>query len=112
MTNLSKPKKVRPKTRLPEAIGHDVKALQGTLEAVLLNEKLEQIKRLPVSQLAEKLQQAKGVDTVIFDGIITQRIVDVASEKNIKRIVAARISEAVKPSLNVELLTFQDTAQN
>jgi hypothetical protein len=30
---------------------------------------------MPVSQLAEKLQQVTGVDTVVFDGIITQRIV-------------------------------------
>jgi hypothetical protein len=48
---------------------------------------------------------------VVFDGIITQRIVDVAGEKNIKRIVASRVSEAVKPALNVELVTFQDVAQ-
>jgi DNA primase len=82
--------------------------LQGTLEAVLLDSKLKQMERLPVSQLAEKLQNAKGVDTVVFDGIITQRIVDVAGEKNIKRIVASRISEAVKPALNVELVTFKD----
>ncbi len=106
------PKKERQKAALPAAIKHGVKALQGTLEAVLLNEKLEQMERLPVNQLAEKLQQAKGVDTIIFDGIITQRIVDVAADKNIKRIVAARISEAVKPALNVELITFQDAAQN
>ena len=63
---------------------------------------------MPVSQLAEKLQQMTGVDTIVFDGIITQRIVDIASEKNIRRIVAPRISEAVKPALNVELVTFQD----
>jgi DNA primase len=96
------------KVELPEAIGQTAKALLGTLEAVLLNEKLEEIERLPVSQLAEKLQSAAGVDTVVFDGIITQRIVDIASDKNIKRIIASRVSEAVKPALNVELLTFQE----
>jgi len=93
---------------LPEQIGQAAKALLGSLEAVLLNEKLEQMERLPVSQLAERLQQATGVDTVIFDGIITQRIVDIASEKNIKRIIASRVSEAVKPALNVDLNTFQE----
>jgi hypothetical protein len=107
-----KPKKERPKIEVPAEISQVAKELQGTLEAVLLNEKLEQVERLAVSQLAEKLQQASGIDTVIFDGIITQRIVDVAGEKNIKRIVASRISEAVKPALNVELVTFQDTGQS
>jgi DNA primase len=112
VNELYKPKKERPKLEVPDEISKTATALQGTLEAVLLNEKLEQIERLPVSQLAEKLQQAKGIDTVIFDGIITQRIVDVAGEKNIKRIVASRISEAVKPALNVELITFKDAVQS
>jgi DNA primase len=102
------PERPKIKLELPEQITQTAKALVGSLEAVLLNEKLEQIERLPVSQLAEKLQQATGVDTLVFDGIITQRIVDIASEKNIKRIIASRVSEAVKPALNVELNTFAE----
>jgi DNA primase len=121
VADLFKPKKVeraperppeklpeRPKIEFPEQITQTAKALVGSLEAVLLNEKLEQVERLPVSQLAEKLQQVTGIDTLVFDGIITQRIVDIASEKNIKRIIASRVSEAVKPALNVELNTFQE----
>ena len=96
------------KIEIPDTISQAAKALVGTFEAVLLNEKLELIERLPVSQLAEKLQQVTGVDTAVFDGIITQRIVDIAADKNIRRIVASRISEAVKPVLNVELVTFKD----
>jgi DNA primase len=106
------PKKVvvpeRVKIEVPDTISQAAKALVGTLEAVLLNDKLELIERLPVSQLAEKLQQVTGVDSIVFDGIITQRIVDIAADKNIRRIIASRISEAVKPALNVELVTFQD----
>ena len=98
----------KPKLQLPEQITQTAKALVGSLEAILLNEKLEQVERLPVSQLAEKLQLITGIDTLVFDGIITQRIVDIASEKNIKRIVASRVSEAVKPALNVDLNTFHE----
>ncbi len=105
------PKKVvvpeRVKVEVPDTIVQAAKALVGTLEAVLLSEKLELIERLPVSQLAEKLTQVTGVDTIVFDGIITQRIVDISADKNIKRIVASRVSEAVKPALNVDLITFQ-----
>ncbi len=97
-----------PKIEFPEQIIQTAKALIGSLEAVLMNEKLEQVERLPVSQLAEKLQQVTGIDTIIFDGIITQRIVDISSEKNVKHIIAARVSEAVKPALNVDLNTFQE----
>ena len=109
--DLFKPKKEKPKVEVPKEIAETVKTLEGTLEAVLLNEKLEQIERMPVSQLAEKLQEMEGVDTIIFDGIITQRIVDVASEKNTKKIIASRISEAVKPSLTVQLMIFSEVAE-
>ncbi|MFA5572841.1 MAG: DNA primase DnaG [Candidatus Bathyarchaeia archaeon] len=102
------PEHTKVKAEVPDTIVQATKALVGTLEAVLLNEKLELIERLPVSQLAEKLQQIAGVNTVVFDGIITQRIVDIAGDKNIRRIVASRVSEAVKPALNVELMTFQN----
>jgi len=108
--DLFKPKKEAKvqKTEVSKEIVETTKALEGTLEAVLLNEKMEQIERLPVSQLAEKLQEIEGVDTIIFDGITTQRIVDVASEKSIKRIIASRISDAVKPALTVQLMTFAE----
>jgi len=102
------PKREKRRVELPKEVVQLAKDLQGTLEAVLLNENMEPIERLPVSQLAEKLQQVSGVDTVVFDGIITQRIVDIASEKNIRNIIASRISEAVKPPLNVQLVTFSE----
>jgi DNA primase len=103
------PKKLeRPKLEVPKEIADIAKTLEGTFEAVLLNEKMEQIEKIPVSQLAEKLQEIEGVDTIVFDGIITQRIVDVATEKNIKKIIASRISEAVKPSLTVQLMMFSE----
>jgi DNA primase len=105
------PRREKQKIEVPKEIVDTIKSLEGTFEAVLLNEKSEQMERLPVSQLAEKLQQVEGVDTIVFDGIITQRIVDVASEKNIKRIVASRVSDAVKPSLTVQLATFGEVGE-
>jgi DNA primase len=113
VAELFKPKKSeKPKLEFPEPIIEAAKSLQGSLEAILLNENAEPMERMPVSQLAERLQQLNGVDTVIFDGIITQRIVDIASEKNIKHIIASRISEAVKPALNVELVTFAEVLRS
>lgn len=98
----------RPKVLVPKQIKEARKELEGTLEAVLFNEKMEQLERLPVSALAEKLQQTDGVDTVVFDGVITQRLVDIASEKGIKFVVAARVSDQVKQPLKVHLLTFAE----
>lgn len=93
---------------VPKKVVEITKELEGTLEAVLLNEKMEEITRMPVSELAEKLQQMNGVDTIVFDGVITQRLVDIALQKNIKCLIAARISDVVKRPLNLQLLTFDE----
>ena len=98
----------RRKILVPKQIVEARKELEGTLEAVLFSEKMEQLERLPVSGLAEKLQQTAGVDTVVFDGVITQRLVDIANDKDVKYLVAARVSDVVKQPLKVHLLTFAD----
>ncbi len=101
-------KKKRRKILVPKQVVKTTKELGGTLEAVLLNKEMKQIERLPVSELAEKLQETKDVDTVVFDGVITQRLVDVANEKGIKYLVAARVSNKVKQPYDMHLLTFKD----
>jgi DNA primase len=109
---LTRPKRRRAAAAaVPKEIAAIAKELEGTLEAVLLDKAMKPLMKLPVSELAEKLQNMNGVDTVVFDGVITQRMVDIASEKNIKRLVAARVSEVVKQPLTVQLITFPELAK-
>ncbi|RLI13350.1 DNA primase [Candidatus Bathyarchaeota archaeon] len=98
----------RKKIFVSKEIEEAIKEVKGTREAILLDEKMNEISRLPVSELAEKLKEMDGVNTVVFDGVITQRLVDIASEKNIKYLIAVRISDVIKQSLNVKLLTFNN----
>jgi len=105
---VTKKKQERRKKLVPKQIVETAKELTGTLEAVLLDKDLKQVDRMPVGELAEKLQQAKDIDTVVFDGVITQRLIDVAEERNISYLVAARISKAMKQPLKVKLITFEE----
>ncbi len=100
--------KKRQKVLVPKQMVDAAKELKGTFEAVLFNGKMEQVGRLPVSELADKIKDFEDIDTVIFDGVITQRIVDIAGERNIKYLIAARVSDVVKQPLNVHLLTFDE----
>lgn len=84
--------------------------LQGTLEAVILNEELELVERVPVSELAARLQQIEGANTLVFDGIITQRLVDIATDRGLKRVIGERISGVVKRPTNVQLLISNEIA--
>jgi len=97
--------------RMPEEVLKSIEELRGTLEAILLNEKMEEIARIPVSSLAEKLKDMENVHTVIFDGVITQRLVDIGYEKKVKTIIADRISDIAKQPVDLRLLTFKDIVE-
>ncbi|TET24842.1 MAG: DNA primase [Candidatus Bathyarchaeum sp.] len=103
-----KVKKERRKKLVPKQIVETAKELSGTLEAVLLNKEMKHVGRMPVRELAEKLQKMKDIDTVVFDGVITQRLVDIAAKRNINYLVAARVSTAMKQPLKVKLITFEE----
>ena len=101
-------KKERRKKLVPKQMVDTAKELGGTLEAVLLDKAMKQVDRMPVRELAEKLQKMKDIDTVVFDGVITQRLVDIASERSVNYLVAARVSTAMKQPLKVKLMTFEE----
>ncbi|WP_449461527.1 DNA primase DnaG [Tardisphaera miroshnichenkoae] len=80
-------------------------SVQGTLEAVLLDSELNTIARIPVGDLAEKLGDSEPdkVYAIVFDGVITQRLVDIAAEKNVKTIIGVRVGNVSKnpPGLTI-----------
>jgi DNA primase len=104
----AKVKKERRKKLVPKQIVETAKELSGTLEAVLLDKDLNKVDQLPVREIADKLQKTKDVDTVVFDGVITQRLIDIAEKQNVNYLVAARISKAMKQPLKVKLITFEE----
>lgn len=92
----------------PQFIVHAVNTLRETLEAIIFDGKGAEIKRIPVSELAEKLKGSKGAHAVVFDGIITQRLLDIAEEKKISIVVGDRVSNIAKKPVDLKILTFSD----
>jgi len=95
---------------IPEAVIKSMSELRGTLEAVIYDSSWNPIARVPVRDLysqLESLEPGKAA-AVVFDGIATQRIVDAASAKGIKLLVAARIGSITKRKEGVALLTMGD----
>lgn len=93
---------------VPSAILDTMSSLKGTLEAVILDGNMKSIARTPVSDLYKKLEEIEGAETVVFDGVITQRLVDIAIDKGVKRIVGDRASDVVKRPVGIQLLTPTD----
>ena len=85
-----------------------VNSLKGTLEAVLLKGDGSQAARIPVSELVDRLKEAQGVSVVVFDGIVTGRLIDTAKERNISTIVGERVAEGVRIPRGLEVRSFRD----
>ncbi|MFP3268570.1 MAG: DNA primase DnaG [Desulfurococcales archaeon] len=95
---------------IPENVMKEISELRGTLEAILYDESWNKIGRVPVRDLYAELEKAEAgkIRAVVFDGIVTQRIMDAASSKGVKLIVAARIGNIAKRGEGVTLLTIGD----
>jgi len=82
--------------------------ISGSLKAVLLDGKDKELKKIPVRELTDELKKSDNISTIVFDGIITQRLLDIANNKNIKEIVGIKIGNVVKMPASVKVLTKKD----
>ncbi len=84
-------------------------ALNGTLNAVLLDAEGKVLKEVEVRNLVGALKESNGlVKSVVFDGVITQRILDIAAEKELNYLIGVKIGNVVKRPLSVKVLTIED----
>ncbi len=73
----------------------------------ILDEALNMTQEVEVENIYEEIKNIEdNADTVIFDGIISQRLVDVASLKGIKRLVAFKSMNIVKKPDNLKIITM------
>jgi len=79
--------------------------INETLEAVALDESMQERFRVPVSEIVQRLQSEKGIKYVMLDGIITQRLLDAASSAGVEYIIGHRIAD-ISDTHNIRILTF------
>ena len=81
-------------------------ALKGTLTARILDSNDKIIEEIAVRDLANRLKNYKNnVQSVVFDGVITQRLVDIASSNAIKNLIGVKIGNIAKVPADMEVLT-------
>ncbi|MEM2339139.1 MAG: DNA primase DnaG [Nitrososphaerales archaeon] len=81
--------------------------INGTLEAIILDKNFNEILRVAINELIQKLESIQGAKYLIFDGIITQRLVDACERVGIELIAGHRIGELTRKAQGLTLLTFQ-----
>ena len=80
--------------------------LSGTGNSEILDDSLNILKEVSVENLYDELKQNNPeAHTVIFDGVISQRLADVSASKGIKNLVAFECSHMVKRPDNLRIIT-------
>lgn len=84
-----------------------LKNLEGTGNSELLDDSLNLIKETKVENLYDELKQNnKNAETIIFDGVISQRLVDISASKEIKNLVAFKSNKIIKKPEKLRIITM------
>ena len=76
--------------------------------ALLLDKDKKVLAEIPVRELTSKLMERKDVYAVVFNGVITQRLIDTVSETGVKYLVGARKYNVVRRPVNLKIITFAE----
>lgn len=83
--------------------------LNGTLSARFLDDNKNVVKEVTVRDLANSMKEVDDkVKSVVFDGVITQRLVDIASDKAIKEVIGVKIGNVIKVPVDLHLATTSE----
>ncbi len=102
------PREASVKEKKESVFQEHINQLSGTLSARLLDDG-NVISEVPVRDLANALKDHSGnITSVVFDGVITQRIVDIAAEKGVTNLIGAKIGNVVKSPASVHIETSSE----
>jgi len=80
--------------------------LDGTLCARLMDKNHNILREVAVRDLARELKDSNGdVNGVIFDGVVTQRVLDLAADKGLEYLIGAKMGNIVKSPSCVKVVT-------
>lgn len=101
-------KKTKEEKESPNAFAFKthLEELEGTFKARLLDKEKNVVKETTVRDLAKELKEtSEYANSVVFDGVITQRIVDIAKEKDLEYVVGIKVGDVVKMPTSLKILT-------
>ncbi len=97
--------KVEPKEKAPKELEDSLKELENTLKAKFYNKDYKQTKELPVRDVIKTLENEKSVHAVVFDGIVTQRLADLAESQGVKYLIGIKSGNIFKKPETLTIIT-------
>jgi DNA primase len=83
--------------------------VEGKLIARMLDKNFNIAKEVPVRDLVKVLKTNNTrASSIVFDGVITQRVIDLAAKRDLNYIIGVRLGSVVKIPTNVRVITFDE----
>lgn len=110
-TRMTAERKPEPKMKdlgIPKPVLDSAQKIQQTMMAVIIDEKFKQLKETHVGELANDLQELDKAKVLILDGVITQRLIDIAEDRGVELIIGVRVGNIVKKPAKMRIHTFDE----
>lgn len=97
--------KLKDDPQITSAVKEVYPQINETLEAMILDNSMQVLLKVPVSEIIKRLDSLEGARFLVMDGIITQRLIDAAYRAGIEYVVGHRMAE-LKKSPEITVRTF------
>ena len=104
--NFDNGEKAKDDPQITSAIKEVYPQINETLEAMILDNSMQVLLKIPVSEIVKRLDSLEGARFLVMDGIITQRLIDAAYKAGIEYVVGHRMAE-LKKSPEITVRTFE-----
>ena len=104
-SNTNNGEKVNDDPQITSAVKEVYPQINETLEALILDNSMQVLLKVPVSEIIKRLDSLEGARFLVMDGIITQRLIDAAYRAGIEYVVGHRMAE-LKKSPEITVRTF------
>lgn len=85
-----------------------LKEIEGSGTGEILDNALNLMKEVSVEELYNEVQHVEdNAETIIFDGVVSQRLIDASYKKGIKNIVAFKAQNVVKKPHGLKVITLE-----
>lgn len=104
-SNFNNGEKLKDDPQITTTVKEVYPQINETLEAMILNNSMQVLLKVPVSEIIKRLDSLEGARFLVMDGIITQRLIDAAYRAGIEYVVGHRMAE-LKKSPEITVRTF------
>ena len=85
-----------------------ISQIEGQAKTVFTDASVTPLFDCPIGEMIDRIKSSDGIHSVVFDGVISQRLLDVSHERGVKFIVAQRVGNVGKFPNDVTIVLRKD----